>query len=162
MTPRRFQTSLVSALPLALAACSNATPAAAYSPAAAPPLGIDLGSSGAQMATHPALATSASPIAQGHEILQPSGARTELVHEAQGGANATGTVNSVNAAARTVNLSHGAIQALGWPPMTTDFPVAPSVDLNAIKPGAKVNFTLDKSGDAMPVIDAITPTGGGK
>jgi Copper binding periplasmic protein CusF len=75
--------------------------------------------------------TSASPVGAGHEILPPGGARTELVHEGHGGASATGTINSVDVAAHRVNVSHGAIQALGWPPMTMDFPVAPSVDLNA-------------------------------
>jgi Cu(I)/Ag(I) efflux system periplasmic protein CusF len=85
-----------------------------------------------------------------------------LIHEGHGGASATGTINSVDVAAHRVNVSHGAIQSLGWPPMTMDFPVAPSVDLNTIKPGAKVNFTLDKGSDGMPVIDTITPAGGGK
>lgn len=162
MTPRRFQTLLLGALPLTLAACSNATPASAYPAATSTPLGIDLGSSASHMAAQPAVATSASPVGAGHEILPPGGARPELVHEGHGGASASGTVNSVNAAARTVNVSHGAIQALGWPPMTMDFPVAPFVDLNAIKPGARVNFTLDKGSDGMPVIDSMTPAGGGK
>jgi Cu/Ag efflux protein CusF len=156
MRPRRFSTLLLGAFPLVLAACTNATLAAS----ASAPLGIDLGSSGA---VQPA-ATAASPIGQGHEILPPGGARlrTELVHEGHGGANATGTVNSVDVAAHRVNVSHGAIQALGWPPMTMDFPVSPSVNLNAIKPGARVNFTLDKGSDGMPVIDTITPAEGGK
>jgi Cu(I)/Ag(I) efflux system protein CusF len=161
MIPRRFHALLLGVFSLALAGCSNATPAAPY-PAASPPLGIDLGSSGGQMAAHPAVATSASPRGEGHEILPAAGARTELVHEGHGGANATGTVNSVDVAARKVNVSHGAIQALGWPPMTMDFPVAPSVNLDAIKPGAKVVFTLDKGSDGMPVIDTMTPAGGRK
>jgi Cu(I)/Ag(I) efflux system protein CusF len=114
------------------------------------------------LAAQPAVATSASPVGRRHRILPPGGARAELVHEGHGGDSAIGTVNSVNAAAHTVNVSHGAIQALGWPPMTMDFPVSPSVNLNAIKPGAKVNFTLDKGSDGMPVIDTITPAGRGK
>lgn len=162
MIPRRFQTLLLGALPLALAACTDATPASAYPAAASTPLSVDLGSSAGHLAAQPAVATSASPVGAGHEMRPPGGARTELVHEGHGGASAAGTVNSVDAAARRVNISHGAIQALGWPPMTMDFPVAPSVDLNAIKPGAKVNFTLDKGSDGMPVVDAITPAGGGK
>jgi Cu(I)/Ag(I) efflux system protein CusF len=162
MIPRRFQKLLLGALPLALAACSNATPASAYRAATSTPIGIDLGSSASHMAAQPAAATSAGPLGAGHEILPPGGARTELIHEGHGGASATGTINSVDVAAHRVNVSHGAIQALGWPPMTMDFPVAPSVDLNTIKPGAKVNFTLDKGSDGMPVIDAITPAKGGK
>ena len=139
---------------LALAACTDAPPAAA-----ALPLGIDLGRS---VAIQPAVAIGASPEGGGHQILPPGGTRIELVHQGHGGASATGTVNSVDVAGRKVNVSHGAIQALGWPPMTMDFPVAPSVNLGAIKSGAKVNFTLDKGSDGMPVIDTITPGGGGK
>ncbi len=37
-----------------------------------------------------------------------------------------------------------------------------SVNLSAIKPGAKMNFTLDKGSDGMPVIDTMAPAGGGK
>jgi Cu(I)/Ag(I) efflux system protein CusF len=154
MLSRPLRTLFAGVLPLALAACTNAPPAAA-----APLLGIDLGSSGA---IQPAVAIAASPKGEGHEILPPSGARIELVHEGHGGASATGTVNSVDLAGRKVNVSHGAIQALGWPPMTMDFPVASSVHLGAIKSGAKVNFTLDKGSDGMPVIDTIAPAGGGK
>lgn len=162
MIPCRFPTLLLGALPLALAACANATPASAYPAATSTPFGIDLGSSAGHMAAQPAAATAASPIGKGHGILPPGGARSELAHEGHGGASAAGTVNSVNAAAHTVNVSHGVIQALGWPPMTMDFPVSPSVNLNTIKPGAKVNFTLDKGSDGMPVIDTMAPPEGGK
>jgi Cu/Ag efflux protein CusF len=162
MTSHRFQALLPGVLSLALAACTDAKPAAAYPAAASTPVGIDLGSSGGQMARHPAVATATGPKGQGREILPPGGAHAQLVHEGHGGASATGTVNSVDIAGHRVNVSHGAIQALGWPPMTMDFPVASTVDLNAIKPGAKVNFTLDKGSDGMPVIDTIAPVGGGK
>jgi hypothetical protein len=77
MIPRRFQKLLLGALPLALAACSNATPASAYPAATSTPLGIDLGSSASHMAAQPAVVTSAGPIGEGHEILPPDGARTE-------------------------------------------------------------------------------------
>lgn len=162
MIPRRFPMLLLGALPLALAACTNATPASAYPAAISTRFGIDLGSSAGRMAAEPTPATAASPIREGHGILPPGRARSELVHEGHGGASAAGTVNSVNPPAHTVNVSHGAIQALGWPPMTMDFPVSPSVNLNTIKPGTKVNFTLDKGSDGMPVIDTIAPAGGGK
>jgi Cu(I)/Ag(I) efflux system protein CusF len=162
MISRHFHTLILGVLPLAFAACTNAGPAAAYPAAvASPPLGIDLGSSSGQM-THPAVATAANPIGEGHEILPPGGARTALVHEGHGNASATGTVNSINTAARTVNVSHGAIQAFGWPPMTMNFPVAPSVNLKAFKAGEKVDFTLDKGSDGMPLIDTMAPAGGGK
>lgn len=71
-----------------------------------------------------------------------------------------GTVNTVDPASRKVNLSHNAIPAIGWPAMTMDFAVALSVDLSALKPGARVNFMMDRSPDGMYVIQSITPGGG--
>ena len=83
------------------------------------------------------------------------------VHEGHGGtaAQASGTVNAVDAARHTVNLSHGAIKALGWPAMTTDFPVGPDVDLAAVKPGMRVSFTLVRESGGV-VVDTIRPAGG--
>jgi len=72
----------------------------------------------------------------------------------------TGTVNAVDPASRKVNLSHNAIPAIGWPAMTMDFAVAPSVDLSALKPGARVNFMMDRSPDGMYVIQSVTAGGG--
>jgi Cu/Ag efflux protein CusF len=73
----------------------------------------------------------------------------------------SGMVNSADPAGRKINLSHNAIPSIGWPPMTMDFAVAPSVDLRAIKPGAPVNFTMQQGGNGMYVIQSVTPAGGG-
>jgi Cu(I)/Ag(I) efflux system periplasmic protein CusF len=72
----------------------------------------------------------------------------------------TGTVNSVDAAGHKVNLAHNPIPAIGWPAMTMDFAVAPSVDLKALKPGTRVDFMMQRGGDGMYVIHSITPAGG--
>jgi Cu/Ag efflux protein CusF len=71
-----------------------------------------------------------------------------------------GTVNSVDAAGHKVNLNHNPIPVIGWPAMTMDFAVAPSVDLRALKPGTRVNFMMQRGGDGMYVIHSITPSGG--
>lgn len=82
----------------------------------------------------------------------------ELVHEGHSGTvQASGTVNAVDPAHRRVNLSHGSIKALGWPAMTMDFPVAAGVDLAALKPGMRVNFTLVHGPGGGMVVDAIRP-----
>jgi Cu/Ag efflux protein CusF len=73
----------------------------------------------------------------------------------------TGTVNSVDAGAHKINLSHAAIPAIGWPAMTMDFAVASSADLSGIKPGAHVDFMLQRGGDGMYVVHSIAPAGGG-
>ncbi|CAZ88672.1 conserved exported hypothetical protein [Thiomonas arsenitoxydans] len=57
---------------------------------------------------------------------------------------AHGTINSVNRAAGTVNITHQAIKALGWPGMTMDFGVRNKSMLVGLKPGDAVNFDLAK------------------
>lgn len=69
-----------------------------------------------------------------------------------------GKVNSVDAAGRKVNMTHGPVTALKWPGMTMDFGVAPGVDMGAFKPGAKVGFTLKQGAGGMYEIDSVKPT----
>jgi Cu(I)/Ag(I) efflux system protein CusF len=77
-------------------------------------------------------------------------------------AQGTGTVNSVDTAAHKVNVSHAPIPAIGFPAMTMDFAVAPSVDLKAVKPSTRINFTVERGEGGMYVIQSITPAGGGR
>ncbi|MBI2736863.1 MAG: copper-binding protein [Rhodospirillales bacterium] len=72
----------------------------------------------------------------------------------------TGMLNAVDAAGHKVTLNHNAIPAIGWPAMTMDFSVAQSVDLRSLKPGTHVNFTMQRGGDGMYVIQSIAPAGG--
>lgn len=53
-----------------------------------------------------------------------------------------GVLNSVDADKGMVNLTHEPMPALGWPTMTMDLPVTNQVDLSAVKPGDKIDFTL--------------------
>jgi Cu(I)/Ag(I) efflux system protein CusF len=86
-------------------------------------------------------------------------APVQLVHEGHGGAaKATGVVNSVDVAHRTINLSHKPISAFGWPAMTMDFPVADDVDLTQIRPGTGVDATLVREGGGARV-DTLHPAG---
>jgi len=73
------------------------------------------------------------------------------------GASATGTVKKVNVAKRVINLSHGPIPAISWPAMTMDFAVAPDVDLNSVKPGQNVEFTLVPGQGKDYVVTSIKP-----
>ena len=66
-----------------------------------------------------------------------------------------GKVNAVDARRHTVNLTHDPIPVLGWPGMTMDFGVAPSVDLAAVKPGDTVSFTVSKTPDGIYLIDTL-------
>jgi Cu(I)/Ag(I) efflux system protein CusF len=91
-----------------------------------------------------------------------AGGDMQMAHFGHGHAQATGTVNSVDAAAHKLNVSHGQIPIIGWPAMTMDFAVAPSVDLRAMKPGTRISFTIEQGDDGMYVIQSITPAGGGR
>ena len=84
----------------------------------------------------------------------------QMAHSGHAHAQGTGTVNSVDAAAHKVNVSHGPISGIGWPAMTMDFAVAPAVDLSAVKPGTRIRFDMEQGQDGMYVIRSITPTGG--
>ncbi len=72
-----------------------------------------------------------------------------------------GMVNGVDMKAGTVNLTHGPIQAIGWPGMTMDFPVQDKSLLSGIKPGVRVDFRLSPSADGQYAIVAIKPVGKG-
>ena len=92
----------------------------------------------------------------------PSG-KVQRINESNSDAHASGTVNAVDPARHTINLSHGPISTLGWPAMTMDFPVAPSVDLNRIKAGSRVDFTLAKKvANGMYEIQSVQPAEAGR
>ena len=91
-----------------------------------------------------------------------SASPTAAAQVAQAGTvHRSGMVNSVNPAGHKISLSHNAIPPIGWPAMTMEFAAAPSVDLRSIKPGASVDFTMQRGGDGMYVIQSVTPAGGG-
>ena len=58
---------------------------------------------------------------------------------------AVGTLNSIDADAGTVNVSHAAVPAAGWPAMTMDFKLAQPAEVANLKPGDRVDihFTIE-------------------
>lgn len=151
---------LAAAVPLTLAVCGNF--AAAASDTAAVPLAIDLGGSG-PVTSHPQASPRApAAAAPAAKMAHPSSGAMQIAHEGQSGAHAVGTVNSVDPAQHKINVSHQPIPEIGWPAMTMDFAVAPAIDLRALKPGARINFTIEKGQGGMYEIHAITPAGGGR
>jgi Cu(I)/Ag(I) efflux system protein CusF len=146
-----------SVLLLALPACAATLPTPTATEAAAP-AAVDLGPSSRVPRTRMAIAGAGHEDRRTSMSSAPSG-KAQLV----GDAHATGTVNAVDPAQHKINLSHGAISVLGWPAMTMEFPVAPSVDLTRIKPGSRVDFTLEKKGaDGMYEVQSVQPAGGGR
>lgn len=140
-------------LTLSVAAC--AAPVSAEATSATPVLGIDLGS--APGSVWPDTATSHG----GHTAMPPHSGMV-MAHAGRNDAHGSGTVNSVDPAAHKINLSHQPIPQIGWPAMTMDFAVDPAVDLRAIKPGAKVNFTIEQGKGGMYEIKALTPAAGAR
>ena len=160
MIARLYRFLVIGLLPVALVACMNSPPTSAE-PSASVPLGIDLGGSGPVIASvRPELSPDA--IDTEAKVASPQYRNMPMAHAGHNDAHGTGTVNSVDPAQHKVNLSHNPIPEIGWPAMTMEFPVAPSIDLTAIKPGTRVNFTIEQQPGGMYEIRAITPAGGGR
>jgi len=71
------------------------------------------------------------------------------------GAAGQGVINSVDAEAGVVNITHGPIPALSWPAMTMDLPVAEGVDLGGVQPGDEVRFRILLGSDQVYRITEI-------
>ena len=161
MIARFYRPLVMSLIPLGLIACINSPPTYAE-PNTAVPLGIDLGGSGPVTASlHPPAAVSATHVGD-HAASSPPGSGMRMAHAGRNDTHGTGTVNSVDAAQHKVNLSHQPIPEIGWPAMTMEFPVAPAVDLSAIKPGSRASFTIEQGQGGMYEIKAIAPARGGR
>src|SRR5436190_4249822 len=162
MIARLYRPLVMGLLPIALIACMNAGPTVAEEGTAVP-LGVDLGGSG-PVAESPQSQTSApaTHTGEGHASYPQHSGEMQMAHAGQNDAHGTGTINSVDPAQHKVNISHQPIPDIGWPAMTMDFPVAPSVDLKAIRPGTRVNFTIEQGQAGMYDIKAMTPAGGGR
>ena len=159
MIARLVRPLLMSLVPFGLIACMNSPPTPVESNAAVQ-LGIDLGGSGPVTASSPPPLPAHAMPAEGASSQRDT--EVQMAHAGQNDAHGTGTVNAVDPAQHKVNLSHQPIPEIGWPAMTMEFPVAPSVDLKAIKPGTRVNFTIEQPPGGMYEIKAIAPAGGGR
>ena len=73
------------------------------------------------------------------------------------GHRAEGTVDSVDAKAGTISLSHGPVASLKWPAMTMEFKAANASLLPALKPGAKVSFEFIERQPGEWVITSVKP-----
>jgi Cu/Ag efflux protein CusF len=157
MNARLYRPLVMGLLPFALIACMNSPPTSAE-PSPAVPLGIDLGGSGPVIAsTQPQLP--ARSVHAEAQVASPQHRDMQMAHDGRNDAHGSGTVNSVDPVQHKVNLSHNPIPEIGWPAMTMEFPAAPSIDLKAIKPGTRVNFTIEQQPGGMYEIRAITPAG---
>src|SRR5215213_2201151 len=65
----------------------------------------------------------------------------------------TGVIRSMDKAQGTVTLAHDPIKSINWPSMTMAFKVRDKASLDSVKPGARVNFTLERAGKDYVVTD---------
>jgi Cu(I)/Ag(I) efflux system protein CusF len=102
-----------------------------------------------------------SPSPPGSDAAMPGMKMAQATPPGAGQANAVGTVNAVDFAKHSVNVTHQPIKALGWPSMTMDFPVTSSVNLSEIKPGDRISFTLGRpDADGNPQVVQLKPVPG--
>ena len=67
----------------------------------------------------------------------------------------SGRVDEVDRETRRIRISHGPIDALGWPSMTMVFPVRPRVDLGQVEAGQDIRFALVQEHAGEYVIERI-------
>ena len=60
-------------------------------------------------------------------------------------ASASGTIEAVDAAAKTVTIAHGPVEALKWPAMTMGFKATPE-QIASVQAGQKVQFEFESQG----------------
>lgn len=68
---------------------------------------------------------------------------------------AAGRVEAVNRGDRRIRIAHGPIDALGWPGMTMIFDVKPGVDLDPVRAGQDIRFSLVQEHAGEYVIEKL-------
>lgn len=110
---------------------------------------------GSAAAMSPAFAASSAMPGMGNMDAGSMGGKPAAAAATQG-FMAHGIINSVNAAAGTVNITHQAIKALGWPGMTMTFAVRDRSMLAEVRAGNAVNFDLAKDPSGQYVVTRMT------
>lgn len=75
----------------------------------------------------------------------PAPAAAPVAESASVSGTATGVVESVDTAAKTVTIATDAVESMEWPAMTMTYQ-APDIDLGSIKAGDKVSFGVTAVG----------------
>ncbi|MAH83539.1 MAG: hypothetical protein CBB68_04150 [Rhodospirillaceae bacterium TMED8] len=77
--------------------------------------------------------------------------------QGSGAADVDAKINSVDVDGGMLNVTHGPVEALGWPSMTMDLPVTRRVDLSTVKPGDDVTLSLKQGRDKQFRVIGISP-----
>lgn len=101
------------------------------------------------------LAAACSPPASQESTTPDAGMNMEAPEPAVAGPiTSTGTVTQVDAAAGTVTINHGSIEAISWPAMTMQFTAENPAILQGIAVGDSVSFEL-KSATETSVVTVV-------
>ena len=95
------------------------------------------------------LALTALPAAAEEHMMMPMDGKITESHQGKG------TINSVDAKAGKINITHEPIASLGWDGMTMDFEVQDKAALANLKKGQKVTFQLVEARKGKYVISEI-------
>jgi Cu/Ag efflux protein CusF len=68
---------------------------------------------------------------------------------------AQGTVNSIDQAAGTVNISHGPVASANWPAMSMSFKLSNPSSASGIEPGQRVDFKFTIAGGMDATVTEI-------
>ncbi len=68
---------------------------------------------------------------------------------------ASGRVEAIDLPGRRLRMTHGPIEALGWPSMTMEFDVEAGVDLDAVHLGQSIHFSIHADSEGTYLIDMI-------
>jgi Cu/Ag efflux protein CusF len=71
---------------------------------------------------------------------------------------AHGTVNSIDTAAGTVNISHGPVASANWPAMSMTFKLANPSAASGIEPGQRIEFEFTIAGGMDATVTNIKRT----
>jgi Cu(I)/Ag(I) efflux system membrane fusion protein len=75
---------------------------------------------------------------------------------------ASGRVDEVDPEQHRIGISHGPIDALGWPAMTMEFDALPGVELGGLEAGQDIRFVLAQGPTGEYALEQVFPADGGK
>lgn len=81
----------------------------------------------------------------------PQGDQRAVVHMGEG------TVNAIDQAAGTVNISHGPVASANWPAMTMTFKLAEASAAANVAPGDKVQFQFTIESGMSATVTQVSP-----
>lgn len=104
--------------------------------------------------------TSAQFLIDSEASLSGSIRRLEEYHPAQNGRRqasvfGSGRVEAVDREQRRLRMTHGPIEALGWPSMTMEFDVEEPVRLERIRVGQSIHFSIRPDAEGTYLIDMV-------